>query len=103
MKLVMPLEKCTNIVGNLTQQENIALRLLCAQHSLTIKQADKGGNIVVMSIMQYKAMCLKILQNDVWCKKITSTTVERFCEALYTLFLRRHRQGYLGIYSHQAP
>lgn len=29
---------------NLSQSEIAALRSLCAQHSLTIKQADKGGN-----------------------------------------------------------
>lgn len=38
-----------------------------------------------MSNDQYKEMCLEILHNETWYKKITSTTVTRFYEAFYTL------------------
>lgn len=71
--------------GNLYHQELSVLRSLCAQHSLTIKQADKGGNIIIMSNMQYKTMCLKILHNEAWYKKITRNTIDKFYQAFYSL------------------
>lgn len=96
--------------GNLSQQETAALRLLCAQHSLTIKQADKGGNIVNMSNMQYKTMCLKILQNEAWYKRIIRNTIDKFYEAFYMLVNDAFSRGifdrvygYMGVYSRQVP
>lgn len=93
--------------GNLSSKEITALRSLCAQHSLTIKQADKRGNIVVMSNTQYKAMCLKILHNETWYKKITAATVSKYYEAFYTLVNYAFSRGAIhkGIwefYSYQA-
>lgn len=42
---------------NLTKEEMVALQSLKAQDSVTIKPADKGRNIVIMTNTQYKTMC----------------------------------------------
>lgn len=70
-------------MGNLTKK--IALQSHKDQHSLTIKLADKGGNIVIMSNDQYKLMCKKIVQNSAWYKPVPRCIIERFNMKFYSL------------------
>lgn len=66
-----------NSLPNLTDKEKFALE---KQIHLTIKQADKGGNIVIMSNLQYKEMGLKILNNSEWYIKISKSQINQFDE-----------------------
>ncbi|KAM9320087.1 uncharacterized protein PAF06_004553 [Gastrophryne carolinensis] len=52
--------------SNLSKSHQQALRELEKLEGLTIKPADKGGNIVIMDNSSYEQMCLKILENRDW-------------------------------------
>lgn len=53
-------------VGNLTQEERLAIQSLTNNSEITIKPSDKGENIVIMDNSQYVSMCQKILSNKSW-------------------------------------
>lgn len=42
------------------------LKSLQKDQAIIIKLADKGGNTVVMDVLQYSSMCKKILNNKDW-------------------------------------
>ncbi|KAM9319580.1 Fanconi anemia group B protein [Gastrophryne carolinensis] len=58
---------------NFTSQQKAALKELEKNSDLIFKQADKGGNIVLMTRTQYEQMCNKILDNKEWYKKLQMT------------------------------
>lgn len=66
-------------------QDKLAIKTLTNQHQLTIKPADKGANIVIMSNIQNKAMCLKILKNKEWYRPIPRSLIERYNKEFYIL------------------
>lgn len=54
-----------------------AVETLKKEDNLTIKAADKGGNIVVMDTEQYKQMCQTILNNNEWYRKVPLIKAEQ--------------------------
>ncbi|XP_078506952.1 uncharacterized protein LOC144767356 [Lissotriton helveticus] len=49
---------------NLTREERIALKTLSDNQDLVIREADKGGNVVVMNVMDYNAEILSQLSDN---------------------------------------
>lgn len=49
---------------NITYQQHQAILQLQNNRDITIKMADKGGNVVVMDTENYRQMCLDILCNE---------------------------------------
>ena len=70
-----------------------ALEKLKDCHSLTIKPSDKGGNIVIQTNDQYKAMCIKILCNRDWYTPISTSTIIKFETEFYALVDGAFSQG----------
>ena len=58
--------------SNLTTQEREALKNLMKNEDLVIKEADKGGRIVVMNKKDYVEECKKQLSNDSFYQKLDS-------------------------------
>lgn len=59
--------------------------MLSDNTSITIKPADKGGNIVLMDNATYTSMCSKILMNKNWYSKIIRDIMDRFNQEYYSL------------------
>uniref|UniRef100_A0A673FTB7 Uncharacterized protein n=1 Tax=Sinocyclocheilus rhinocerous TaxID=307959 RepID=A0A673FTB7_9TELE len=51
---------------NLNPEERTALKSLQSDSTITIKQADKGGAIVIMDTEKYQAECTRQLLGDVF-------------------------------------
>lgn len=52
--------------ANLTPLQSQAIRQLKENKTITIKSADKSGNVVIMDTTGYKNMCYHILNNTNW-------------------------------------
>lgn len=52
-----------NVTKNLRPEQILVLKSLTNYFGITIKESDKGGNVVLMDNEMYENMCLKIL-ND---------------------------------------
>lgn len=52
--------------NNLSLRHRQALKSLQNNSSLVVKLADKGGNVVIMDVENYKCMCWDILNNMEW-------------------------------------
>ena len=77
----------------LTLESNTALDNLKNCLQLTIKPSDKGGNIVIQTNDQYKAMCLKILSNGDWYIPISKSVIIKFETEFYALVDGAFSQG----------
>lgn len=75
----------TNKDSNISVQEVKALKQLSDNHSITIKPADKGGNIVLLDNDKYTLMCYKILKNQDWYRRITGDIIEKYNKEFYPL------------------
>lgn len=64
--------------SNLTPGQCQALAKLQKNAELIIKQADKGGNIVLMTPLKYETKCNRILDNQAWYRKISLTNILTF-------------------------
>lgn len=71
--------------SNLTSSQNKALLKLWSYKNLTIKAAEKGGNVVVPDIPIYKNICLDLLNNQTWYRPISTGQVETFKQEFYAL------------------
>lgn len=67
---------------NLTPRQRKALTRLQNNKDIIIKPADKGGNVVVQDLKQYKEICQKILRNTQWYGRSYQTAMKRAHEAL---------------------
>lgn len=63
---------------NLDQLQKIAIGELMNLPNVIIKPSDKGGNVVLMDINQYRNICSKILINESWYRQISSTEVSSY-------------------------
>lgn len=62
---------------NLSQSHRKALENLKANQNVIIKQADKGGSIVVMDRDHYRNICLDLLKNRTWYKPIPFSQIDQ--------------------------
>ncbi|XP_062601156.1 uncharacterized protein LOC134262845 [Saccostrea cucullata] len=60
----------TNVKSNISRKEQNALKDLSEDSSIIIKEADKGGAIVIMDRDHYKEMVMSQLQDDQFYKKL---------------------------------
>lgn len=67
--LSLPLPKITT--PNLSKPQQDALRKLKSHDHIIIKEADKGGQVVVLDMAQYKTMCTDIQDNKDWYQPIS--------------------------------
>ena len=51
---------------NITKAERVALQQLKVNKDIVIKEADKGGVIVIMTKEQYKSMAMKHLNSNAY-------------------------------------
>ena len=65
-----PTEHNTNVKNNLTHHEEKAIRTLNSDHSIIIKEADKGGAVVIMDADYYRDKILEMLNDDQYYKHI---------------------------------
>lgn len=63
----LKIKTCKN--KNLDAQEIKAHEQLSSNDQITIKPADKGGNIVILDNEDYTTMCNKILKNQEWYRR----------------------------------
>lgn len=70
---------------NLSQSQTEALLRLKSYTQLTIKEADKGGCIIVLDNEHYKQSCLDILENQPWYQAIPFEWVDSFTVEFYGL------------------
>ena len=49
---------------NISKQQRAAIKSLSEDNSVVIKEADKGGSVVIMDKDHYKGMSFDILQNN---------------------------------------
>ena len=61
-----PLRKPNSQQSNLTSEEKLKLRYLSLNPNLTIKEADKGGKIVIMDTVDYIEHCELLLRWLAW-------------------------------------
>lgn len=66
-----------DIHSNITKGMSKALNEFRKDKTKIIKQADKGGNIVIMTRSQYESMCYAILENKEWYKKTIPLTLNQ--------------------------
>ena len=57
--------------SNISRGEQEALKMLSEDSSIIIKEADKGGAIIIMDRDHYKEMVMSQLQDDHFYKKKT--------------------------------
>lgn len=62
-KEIQEIKVSHRLEGNLTDGESRALKSLMQNQLITIKPADKGGNIVIQDSTDYVRMCKNILDN----------------------------------------
>ena len=48
---------------NISKEQSQALKTLCNDHSLTIREADKGGRMVIMDTLDYNREISSMLDN----------------------------------------
>lgn len=62
----------THVYKNLSRSEHQALNGLSKDCSIVIKQADKGGGIVIMDTEEYVEMVERLLKNETHYKKLSA-------------------------------
>lgn len=77
--------KENTIHQNLNTEQRLALKSLKNNAEIPIKASDKGGNIALMDIIDYRNMCLRILKNTQCYRKISPSLVERYNQEFYSL------------------
>lgn len=75
------------IKDNLTHKQCLALQDLIQDASIVIKPSDKGGNLVLWDVNDYKAEAMHQLADSKCCEIITwqqyDNTIKRYHEMLY--------------------
>uniref|UniRef100_A0A8C5P7I8 Reverse transcriptase domain-containing protein n=1 Tax=Leptobrachium leishanense TaxID=445787 RepID=A0A8C5P7I8_9ANUR len=78
---------------NISKEEFQALKTLKEDDQITIKKADKGGNIVILSTEQYKNMVLKILTDEKTYGVLTQNPSNRFSSDLHNIPMDAREEG----------
>lgn len=71
--------------SNLSTKLQKAFNQLKSYSHLVIKFSDKGGNVVVFNVYQYRRLGLDILYNPSWYKRVPDEMIEAFTREFYTL------------------
>lgn len=69
---------------NLSRKQQEALLKLKSYNHLTIKEADKGGQVVVMNNAHYKNMCKALSDKNNWYQPISFTDLDAIFLKFYT-------------------
>lgn len=88
-----------------------ALNQMKANAEITIKPADKGGNVVVMDNRAYVEMCMRILQNKSWYRRVSGTCVQQYSaefhgivdQALLSMTIDRNMWEYIRTVDPKTP
>lgn len=64
--------------NNINFEQQQAIQQLQKNRDITIKMANKGGNVMVMDTSGYREMCLNILSNRDWCIFIPEESTQEF-------------------------
>lgn len=81
---------------NLSVGHQEALVQLKAMTNIIIKEADKGGCVVVLDLDHYKKMCFNIINNTTWYQPIDFAQVDHFMVEFYTLVDRAFDEGLIS-------
>lgn len=71
--LTMPFR---SVQENLNKNQKKALTSLQRNKNIIIKQADKGGNIVILDKSQYVNTCEKVLDNSEWYERVRPESLD---------------------------
>uniref|UniRef100_A0A8C5QQL5 Reverse transcriptase domain-containing protein n=1 Tax=Leptobrachium leishanense TaxID=445787 RepID=A0A8C5QQL5_9ANUR len=82
-----------SVPHNITKIELQALKNLGDDKEIVIKKADKGGNIVVLSIEQYRKMVLTILEDSTTYSVLTCNPTMRFSSELMSILTDARGSG----------
>lgn len=75
----------SNTAQNLSSLQNKAIQSLKNNNQIIIKEADKGGSVVVLDYDHYRQLCHDILDNQSWYKKIPFSTIDQYMAEFYGL------------------
>lgn len=67
---------------------------------LVIKQVDKGGNVVLMTHDQYVGMCMDILSNHSWYRRISASSTQGFIIKYKSIIGNAYHVGLIGQDTH---
>lgn len=81
---------------NLSAPQTEALLRLKLYKHLTIKEADKGGCVVVFDNAHYKRFCLDILENKTWFQPIIFAAVDTFMVDFYGFANNAFHEGIIS-------
>lgn len=82
--------------ANVNPTQIAALKNLSKNPDLIIKPSDKGGNVVLMSALQYRNMCWDILKNKHWYKPIPEEVVEQFNQEFNESIFHAYTEGIIN-------
>lgn len=85
-----------NSSSNLPPNLHSALEGPSRDKPIIFKSADKGSNTVVINSVDYKNMCLKILNPD-WYRPIAPAKFDRFNSTFYTLIQKGREKGLISL------
>ena len=74
---------------NITRQQRASIKKLSENNNIVIKEADKGGAVVIMDRDPYKEMAYEILQNREYYELLDSD-LQRSNNLKYKRFLKKH-------------
>ncbi|XP_077344465.1 uncharacterized protein LOC143988608 [Lithobates pipiens] len=83
--------------NNLSLQHRAAIKSLQKNTNLIIKPADKGGNLVIMEVVQYTSMCRNILSNRNWYRPISKTVILNYRNIYLNLIFKAYQQGVIDL------
>ncbi|XP_069083443.1 zinc finger protein 91-like [Pleurodeles waltl] len=81
---------------NIPTIERKALRTLDEDTSIVIKQADKGGAIVIMNTVDYRHECLRLLSDDTYYAKITRDPTPRLQSQIKSMILEATNNAWIS-------
>lgn len=81
---------------NISSAQYQAIQNLKSYSNLVIKEADKGGKVVVLDRDQYKNICLDILSNRIWYKPISFSLIDQYFVDFYSLVDQAFHDGIIN-------
>ncbi|KAM9305503.1 uncharacterized protein PAF06_014064 [Gastrophryne carolinensis] len=76
---------------HLFSRKVLSLKEVETNHQIIVKPADKRGNIVVMSVEQYEAMFMHILNNRDWYTRASTSRLARDAQEYHNLIRQVHK------------
>ncbi|KAM9330351.1 epididymis-specific alpha-mannosidase [Gastrophryne carolinensis] len=85
--------------SNLNPALQKALDDLEHNQQIVVKPADKGGNIVIMSVHQYENMCMRILNNKSWYARASMSRLTRDAQEYHALVQEARDRGVIDAHT----